>query len=343
MEIFLTFSIFLIFLITLTVFRKVNFLEDTIKYSKHKSFVYNEKKPIIIGGIYLFSIILFFFPSNLNFIKYFSFLILIIGLLSDSNFINNPTSRFFLQVIVLLLFIIISGLNIQNINIPFFDQFLLNYNFNIFFTVFCFLVLMNGNNFLDGLNVLVSGYYLIISLILYFFISDLSLDLNKQILFLLIITLTIFVLFNFFGYCLLGDSGTYLLGFIYGYILIGLNNDNYYVSPYFIVLLLWFPAFENLFSLLRRKFIYNKKLSEPDNLHLHQLIYLFIKNKNIFKLKFCNSLTSLLILFYNFFIFLIGIKYYYHTKILSLLIIINIINYILIYFFLKRKLISKKK
>ena len=32
--------------------------------------------------------------------------------------------------------------------------------FNIFFTVFCLAILLNGSNFLDGLNGLISGYYL---------------------------------------------------------------------------------------------------------------------------------------------------------------------------------------
>ena len=40
--------------------------------------------------------------------------------------------------------------------------------FNIFFTVFCLAVLLNGSNFLDGLNGLISGYYLIIILSLLF-------------------------------------------------------------------------------------------------------------------------------------------------------------------------------
>ena len=47
-------------------------------------------------------------------------------------------------------------------------------------------------------------------------------------------------------------------------------------------ILLWYPAFENLFSLIRRSF--KKNVSEADKLHLHQLIFRYL-NKKIFNKK----------------------------------------------------------
>ena len=49
-----------------------------------------------------------------------------------------------------------------------------------------------------------------------------------------------------------------------------------YISPYYIANLFWYPAFENLFSVLRRT---SKNINNylPDNDHLHHLI---LKNLN---------------------------------------------------------------
>ena len=87
------------------------------------------------------------------------------------------------------------------------------------------------------------------------------------------------------------------------------------ISPYFIANLLWYPAFENLFSILRRLF-YNKKNYLPDNLHLHQLVYKFIKKKNFFKKNYLlSSVTGILLNMYLFLIFTIGYKFYSETYI----------------------------
>ena len=40
--------------------------------------------------------------------------------------------------------------------------------------------------------------------------------------------------------------------------------------------LLWYPAYETLFSIIR-KVLTKKSALSPDNLHLHQLIYIYLK------------------------------------------------------------------
>ena len=75
------------------------------------------------------------------------------------------------------------------------------------------------------------------------------------------------------------------LGFLIGTGSIKFIYDNpQIVSPYFIALILWYPAIENLFSIIRRAFS-KKNLSSADNLHLHHLIYQFLKKKLILKIK----------------------------------------------------------
>ena len=114
--------------------------------------------------------------------------------------------------------------------------------------------MVNGSNFIDGLNGLLSGYFLgVILSILYIVnnfenISFLEIDILKVLFF----SLLIFYLFNIFGKVYLGDSGSYLLALIIGYLSIKLVLQNPFISPYYIASLLWYPAFENLFSLIRR-------------------------------------------------------------------------------------------
>ena len=96
----------------------------------------------------------------------------------------------------------------------------------------------------------------------------------------LLLCLTVIYIFNLFSKNYLGDSGSFLLAFIVGSNLIVLCNDNInltkYISPIFVVLLLWYPAFENLFSIIRR-LIYKTHLTRPDNFHFHQLLFILIK------------------------------------------------------------------
>jgi UDP-N-acetylmuramyl pentapeptide phosphotransferase/UDP-N-acetylglucosamine-1-phosphate transferase len=86
-------------------------------------------------------------------------------------------------------------------------------------------------------------------------------------------SLTVIYIFNFFGKIFLGDGGSYLISCVFGVILIKFSSDNYLVSPYYVAALLWYPAYENLFSIIRKK-ISKKTPSTPDNEHLHQFIYL---------------------------------------------------------------------
>ena len=140
---------------------------------------------------------------------------------------------------------------------------------------------MNGSNFLDGLNGLLSGYYLIVlgSLIyLNLYSEEINFD-HYGLINLIFTIILIFFILNIFGLIYLGDSGSYVISMIIGYILIKESQNNLNISPYYIVLLLWYPAFENLFSLIR-KFYKKKNISEADKLHLHQLIFRYLKQKN---------------------------------------------------------------
>ena len=103
--------------------------------------------------------------------------------------------------------------------------------------------------------------------------------------------------------------------------------------------LLWYPAYENLFSIVRKK-ILKKPPSTPDNEHLHQLIFLYLnKSFNIDK-NLSNLLSSILICLYHLLYFFIIFDRYYYTVTLVYSIFFNVFFYNLLYFFLKTKLIT---
>ena len=145
------------------------------------------------------------------------------------------------------------------------------------------------------------------------------------------------IFFNIFNKLYLGDNGSYSLGFLYSYILVNFYIQNTYVSPFFIILLLWYPGFENLFSIFRRYFKEKSPL-KPDTRHLHQLIFDYFKKKSFFKNKILiNNFTGFLVISYNFVIMFFAIFFIYNSKILLLIIFFNIFLYCYLYNSLVKK------
>ncbi len=319
----------------LFIFKKFNLLIDNIDFSDHKKIGAQNKSPIILGGIYLTFSMVFLAPDIYNFLKIICILTLLLGLSSDRNYLSNPLIRLILQILILFIFIYYENLNIRSVSINFFDSFLSIKIVNIFFTLFCFAILMNGSNFLDGLNGLLSGYYLIVlgSLIYLNFSSEEIKLVHYDLINLIFMIILIFFILNIFGLIYLGDSGSYVISMIIGYLLIKESQNNLNISPYYIVLLLWYPAFENLFSLVRRSYK-KKNISEADKLHLHQLIFRYLKQKKIINEKVINSSTALLILICNLPLFVVANINYSHTKTLVFVIFLYVIFYLFFYIYL---------
>lgn len=325
------------------IFKKLNLLTDNVDYSDHKKLGISNNSPVIIGGIYLAIVLLIFLPDNYFAIKVISISILSLGLLSDKNLLPNPKIRLFLQILILLIFVSLENLNINTLSFEFLDNLLKNNFFNFFLTVFCFAILLNGSNFLDGLNGLLSGYYIFVLLsVIYIHLTPNNVEIiDLEFVKLLLLSLVVFYFFNIFGLVYLGDGGSYLLSFLVGFILIKANQENIFISPYYVAAMLWYPAFENLFSLIRRTYK-KSNVSYADKLHLHQLIFRYFKTNKIFGKKIINSVTSLIILLFNLPSFIISSLLFYHTKSLILLIIINLTIYLLVYYFLSKNFKFKK-
>ena len=197
-------SLFL-FLLTNYIFPKYDFLIDQ-KFFPHKSFVSKNSIPISGGVIFTLSVLLFLRFEN-NFI-YITFFILIIGLLSDLNILKSPYKRFILQVSVILILVFLSKNFVSSVRIPFFDSLLSFTIFKYFFVTFCLLVLINGSNFIDGVNTLLIGYFLSVIVIIIILIKKYSLDFEIENLKIILIVLSVLFFFNFFEKFFCGDSGS---------------------------------------------------------------------------------------------------------------------------------------
>ena len=322
-------------LISNFLFNKFNIIKDKKNTSFHKRFIENNFEPPFSGGIFIiFTIIVYLNVSII--LKSLLLTIFLIGFFSDLNLFKSINLRFYLQLISVLLIIYFSDLYIQSIRIEFIDNLLNNYLFNVFFTTFCVLILINGSNFLDGVNTLVIGYYL---LVLYF-ISSIDIEnislIDDDFISLLIFSLFLLLVLNCFNLLLLGDNGSYLISVFVGIYLIDLANRSILISPYFVMNLLWYPAYETLFSIIR-KVLTKKSALSPDNLHLHQLVYKYLRNKISYK-NHANSLSGILLNIYNFVIFYFASEDYSNTKYQLLLFCFSFIIYNTLYFVLRYNL-----
>ena len=342
MNFFYIFLILFVFTFFLNVFLiNKNLLLDSTKISKHKSFTQSRDKVSYVGGfIILIACIFFWIEKDYNFII-FSSLIFIIGIFSDLGLLESPSKRFFLQFITILFFLIVYGTGISSIRIEFLDYFIQFKVVNLLFTTFCILIVINGSNFMDGVNTLVAGYFMLILFsLLYIFFTDSIILFNYNLVIITIISLLVVFIFNIFGKIYLGDNGAYLIAFIISIILIDVSKNNILISPYYVVNLLWYPAFENFFSIIR-KLIQKKSPMGPDNEHLHQLLFSYFKSKSLNK-KFSNSFTACIINSFNLVIFVCATLYYSKTTIQILIILITLFIYNICYFILKKKISAIK-
>ena len=332
--IFVTSSLLLFFLC-----KKFSLFVD-YKLEKHKRHS-SKSKSYSIGGILLLIYLLYYFAylKHEYLISMFLFLIFSIGLLSDIKKLNSVSIRFFLQVIFIFLFVNAIDIEIKTTKVNFLDHLLSNSYINNMFVTFCLMILINGGNFIDGLNGLILKYYIAIIFVILFYLNMFILQ-DLEFFKNLILILLVLLIFNTLGALYMGDSGAYLLSMLMGILLINFSSYNLSISPYLVIIFFWYPCFELLFSMVRRK-IKNNKTYKADTQHFHQLLHDLIKSKfNIINEKISHFATSLIINSYNLLIFVISIKFIYYSEILLSILILNIGIYLFTYFLLSKKMIK---
>jgi len=295
----------------------------------HQKF-FNKNKIQLSGGIFLIPIffIITYDYSIVLLVSIFS--IFLLGLFSDIGFFSSAKLRFLIQSMIIFLFLFYSDSTLTSVRIDVFDLMLKNYLFSLFFTLFCLMILINGTNFIDGLNGLVLTYYLMIIFIIFNLRLFEYSFLNNLDVILIMMVFIYLIFFNIFNQLYIGDSGSYLIGFLFGYFLLQIYESNQLLSPFFIALLLWYPAFEILFSIIR-KIKFKKSPFKPDNKHFHHLLFLYILKKFKFNNNLSNNLSALIIIFYNALIFLVAVQNIQHTALQVSLLFFNASIYLILY------------
>ena len=319
--------------ILLSIYLKKNFFFSNYTGDKHQLFS-NQKNIPLSGGIFLLLPITLVNFNNIIF-TFMLILIFLIGLFSDRKILISPKKRFLLQLILVLFSVILLDLQIINSKLVFFDNFLKNPIFNILFTSFCLLILINGSNFIDGLNGLLLFYITFVIFVL-LRLNLLNVEIiNDEAFVYLLFFLVLIIVLNSINILMLGDAGAYAISFFLGYLIITSHNFNPKISPYFYINLLWYPCFENLFSIIR-KLSSSFSPFTPDNNHLHQLLFNLVKTK-MFKSKIIsNNFSSLVINFFNFNVLYFAAINPYNTIYQIKLIFFSVACYFLAFLLLKK-------
>ena len=229
-------------------------------FSKPQAF---HKEPVArIGGVAIF----------------FLFTLFILGFLDDLKIKINPIIRLTLMLTLLLFCINTFSIQITRTGFEFLNLWLENNIFQICFVLLCFLFITNGANLIDGFNGLLAIHFLLINSI-FLIINLLNQNENLSIiLFAQIIIVLVFLLFNFpKAKIFLGDSGSYLLGSLIALNAIKTYELNNEISPFFFSGVLFYLFYEVFFSFVRKAGLKKSPL-QPDNNHLHMLLYSWLLN-----------------------------------------------------------------
>jgi len=237
------------------------------------------------GGVAIFTALLITFTAFHIAGKGFageSFLVLISclpvfvgGLLEDLTKRVSPRMRLGFAFLSGLLAGIVLDAHLTRVDVPLLDGLLTALPiFSLLFTAFALAGVSNAVNIIDGFNGLASGVGIIVFLG-YAYVSFLVGDL-----FLLYLSLAAasallgFFFWNYpYGYIFLGDSGAYTVGFLAGLVGVLLVNEHPQVSAWFPLTLLFYPIWETLFSIVRRRFLHRNSPMKPDAKHFHSLVY----------------------------------------------------------------------
>ena len=317
----------------------LQFLDDDFR--KPQSF--HNIPTLRIGGIFLsiqLAVAAIFYSDTRIFLTATSLLFtnFFLGVLDDSKIVRQPLARFFIFLLVNLAIIIFFDIKINRFDIVFFD-YINSFSFSSYLiSLFAIFFVINGSNLIDGFNGLLTIHALIIFSILLFICSKLNLNDYFNYIFVIYLGLFFFIFLNFpKAAYFLGDNGSFFVGSAISYFVIIVSNSTNEIPPFFYAIILYYIFFEIFFSVFRK--IFEKKNPfYPDKLHLHMLIFLFLRKKKSF-LK-SNYLTSIYINF-TYLVTMLPVIYFYDNSFAcKIYFFILFLSYLLIYLFFR--IICKK-
>ena len=328
-------NIFFILLINLPILFFYNFITKKLNlYDLSDGSRKFQAKPVpLIGGFLLiYNILIFQILSLANVIGYdyseyftntrelsaFYFGLLFcffVGAYDDKYDLSATKKLLINSFIIFIVILLDENLIIRELSFSFFENKIELRNISSMFTILCFLLLINAINMFDGINLQVGIYCLIIFFT--FIIKNLFPILSSIV----IISLVIFLYYNFKNKAYLGDSGTQILAFIISYIFIKSYNENFAFRPEEIFVFLAFPGLD-MFRLFIFRILNGKNPFSADSNHMHHLI-----------LRKYNSFTALILIS----ILIMGnISIYYLITNKAFVLLLTLLSYLISLFFFKK-------
>ncbi len=196
------------------------------------------------------------------------------GLAEDITLSIRPRKRLLAAALSAFLGAVVLGAVIDRTDIFVLDTLLAFGVVSIALTVFAVAGIANSVNIIDGFNGLAS----MVCMMMFAAIAYVAYCVDDQFI-LLTALCCVGALLGFFvwnfpgGRIFLGDGGAYFMGFMMAELAVLLFHRHPEVSPWFAVLLFFYPTMETAFSIYRRKVLKGVPITSPDASHLHSLIF----------------------------------------------------------------------
>ena len=312
----LTILYLILLMFTVFISKKLDFYDKPNVRKIHNSKVFNTGG-IIIYFFYLIIVNFFEFNHNIELIISIGFFICMIGFIDDR--INLNPSIKIIFIIIPSAYLILSGININNLGNYEYIGLLNLGKFQLPFLILATGLLINATNYIDGVDGLLLTFF-ICSLSYYIFLIEETntIYLIKLLLVPVILNLIMNLLpskskIKIFS----GNTGSLFIGFFISFLTIELYNS-FNIHPVYLIWPLWYPVYDFLFVSTNRA-ILKKSIFSADNSHLHHKILIKFK-KNHLK-------TVLLFFILNISIIYLGFSLSNFSKLISL------ITFILGFFF----------
>ena len=216
------------------------------------------------------------------------------------------------------------GIEAYSLDIPILDDLFSFKWFSVLFIYFALSGMVNAFNMIDGINGLMLLFCMSICVSVLIF-PEIYNNYSNVLFFVALFfsILGIFILNFPFGRIFLGDGGAYFLGMAISVSLIKFYQDSE-LSPWYVLLMLIYPLTDVIASIIRR---IGAKLSflDPDDKHLHHLIYRRVSKMGIKSENMKHALVTFLI-FILYFPFLLAANLFaketFTLQVLSLIFIL---------------------
>ena len=220
------------------------------------------------------------------------------GLAEDITLAISPRKRMMAAALSALLGAWVLDAVIARVSIGPIDALLTLAVISVPLTIFAVAGMANAVNIIDGFN----GLAAMVCMMMFAAIAYVAYSVDDA--FILTTALCcIGALLGFFfwnfprGLIFMGDGGAYFMGFMLAELALLLVKRHAEVSPWFALLLFFYPTVETGFSMYRRRVLRGVSIASPDACHLHSLVFRRLlhsgkRQRYLADSVSCNALTS---------------------------------------------------